>query len=145
MAEPIIPDDGLGGCERPQSFAREADRVRLTPTGLNAYRALVMRWTLNDAQAATLLGVSGGTWRRMKTGVWEGVLTQDQFTRISALLSILDELHNLFGEPMADRWPTLINHGPIFDRRAPVDAMIHGGIPVMLDIRRHVGALRQGL
>lgn len=145
MAVPTISDDGLGGCDWTPAFAGEADRARLTPTGLKAYRALVARWTLSNRRAAALLGVSSGAWRCMKAGSWKGVLTRDQFTRISALLSIFDELHNLFGEPMADRWPTLVNHGELFAHCTPVDTMINGGILVMQEIRRHVGALQQGL
>ena len=44
-----------------------------------------------------------------------------------------------------DRWARLRNRGPLFENRAPVDAMIEGGIPTMLDVRRHVDALRGGL
>jgi hypothetical protein len=46
---------------------------------------------------------------------------------------------------MADRWPKLANKGPIFRHKSPVQAMIEGGIPVMLETRRHVDAVRGGL
>jgi hypothetical protein len=46
---------------------------------------------------------------------------------------------------MADRWPRLANSGPLFENRSPIDAMIDGGIPLMLEVRRYVDALRGGL
>ena len=46
---------------------------------------------------------------------------------------------------MADCWVRLPNTGPLFAGRTPVQAMIDGGIPLMLEVRRHVDALRGGL
>jgi hypothetical protein len=39
----------------------------------------------------------------------------------------------------------LPNRGPLFGGLTPVESMIEGGIPQMLDVRRHVDALRGGL
>jgi hypothetical protein len=39
----------------------------------------------------------------------------------------------------------LPNKGPLFENRTPIETMIEGGIPTMLDVRRHVDALRAGL
>ncbi len=46
---------------------------------------------------------------------------------------------------MADRWPRLRNAGPLFGNLSPVEAMAERGIPGMVEIRRHVDALRGGL
>jgi hypothetical protein len=46
---------------------------------------------------------------------------------------------------MADRWPKLVNRGPIFDRRTPIQAMVEGGIPRMIETRQYIDALRGGL
>jgi hypothetical protein len=64
---------------------------------------------------------------------------------VSALVGIFKGLHLLFADGMADRWPTLPNKGPLFGGHSPVKVMIEGGIPAMLDVRRHVDALRGGL
>ena len=45
---------------------------------------------------------------------------------------------------MADRWPRLPNRGPIFASMTPVEAMIKGGIPRMLETRQYIDALRGG-
>lgn len=128
-----------------QGFAGAADRERLSGTALKAFRRIVEDWRLTSAQAAALLGVSLSTWERMKTEAGDKVLSQDQMTRISALIGIYKGLHLLFADDMAHRWPLLGNTGPLFDRKTPVAAMIEGGIPLMLDVRRYIDAVRGGL
>ncbi|MCL6706177.1 DUF2384 domain-containing protein [Pseudomonas sp. R2.Fl] len=138
---PITPPPPAGRV----GFASESDRERLSKTALKAFRRIVGEWDLTAAQAAALLGVSVSTWERMKPETGGKVLSQDQMTRISALTGIYKGLHLLFADAMADRWPSLENSGPLFDRRSPVAAMIEGGIPLMLDVRRYVDAVRGGL
>ena len=128
-----------------QGFGAESDRDRLSKVALKAYRRLVERWDLTAQQAAALLGVSVSTWERLKPVGRDRHLSQDQMTRISALVGIYKGLHLLFADDMADRWPKLNNSGPLFNRTPPVDAMIAGGIPQMLEVRRYVDAVRGGL
>ena len=128
-----------------QTFAAEADRERLTPTAVKAVRNVVAHWKLKGHEASTLLGVSPSTWDRMNAGKWESSLSQDQLMRVSAIVGVFKGLHLLFADDMADRWVGLRNRGPLFENRTPVEAMIEGGIPAMLDVRRHVDALRGGL
>lgn len=129
----------------PQDFSDEGDRRRLSSTGVKAYLAVAARWRLPAAAAAALLGVSVSTYERIKAQTWDGTLSQDQLTRVSAVVGIHKGLRLLFADDMADRWPNLKNRGPLFHGHAPVEAMVHGGIPQMLDVRRHVDALRGGL
>ena len=128
-----------------QTFAMEADRSRLTAVAIKAVLRLVEAWSCNNAEGAALLGVSASTWDRMKSGKWDGVLGQDQLTRASALIGVFKGLHLLFADSMADRWPKLPNRGPVFDRMTPIQAMITGGIPRMLETRQYIDALRGGL
>lgn len=127
-----------------QTFADEGDRRRLTPAAVKAVLRLVDSWGSGNAEGAALLGVSESTWDRMKAGRWEGVLSQDQLTRASALIGLFKGLHLLFADGMANRWPRLPNRGPIFDHLSPVQAMIEGGIPRMLETRQYIDALRGG-
>lgn len=129
----------------PQSFAGQGDRSRLSGPALTAFRVLAEKWRLNNAEAAALLGVSESTWDRIKRGGWDQPLSQDQLTRASAAIGLYKGLHLLFVDAMADRWPKLANRSAIFRQKSPVDAMIEGGIPVMLETRRHVDAVRGGL
>ena len=128
-----------------QTFAGDEDRQRLTGAAVKAVLRLADAWNTSNAEGAALLGVSESTWDRMKAGRWEGVLSQDQLTRASALIGIFKGLHLLFANDLADRWPGLENRAPVFDRRSPVRAMIEGGIPRMLEIRQYIDALRGGL
>ena len=128
-----------------QTFADESDRKRLTPAALAGMRNLAAEWRLTGRQMADLLATSPSTWDRIASETWDRTLNQDQLTRVSALIGIFKGLHLLFADGMADRWPRLPNSGPLFNGRSPIDAMINGGIPIMLDVRRYVDALRGGL
>lgn len=128
-----------------QDFSAEADRARLSKVALKAYKRLVENWGLTGQQAAALLDVSTSTWERLKQDGKEKHLSQDQLTRISAMIGIYKGLHLLFADDMADRWPRLENKGPLFARMSPIASMIKSGIPQMLEVRRYVDAVRGGL
>lgn len=128
-----------------QTFAEEQDRARLTKAAVKAVLRLAGAWGTNNTEGAALLGVSKSTWDRMKAGTWDETLSQDQLTRASALIGVFKGLHLLFADGMADRWPRLPNRGPVFDRLSPIQAMITGGIPRMLETRQYIDALRGGL
>ena len=128
-----------------QDFASAVDRARLSKVALKAYSRLVGQWRLTGLEAAALLDVSTSTWERLKQEGKDKSLSQDQLTRISALVGIYKGLHLLFADDMADRWPRLDNKGPLFGRLTPIDSMLRGGIPQMLDVRRYVDAVRGGL
>ncbi len=127
-----------------QTFAAESDRTRLSPVAITAFLALCKAWRLQNKDAAELLSVSSSTFDRMKRGE-RMTLSQDQLTRVSALVGIFKGLHLLFADGMADEWPQLSNTGPLFKGMTPVAAMKEGGIPKMLDARRYVDAARGGL
>ena len=128
-----------------QNFSNENDRRRLTTVALKAFRKLTEHWALSNPEAAALLGVSVSTWERIKRNTWDSHLSQDQLTRVSALTGIFKGLHLLFADDMAERWPRLQNKGPLFNRASPIDAMIAGGIPHMIEVRRYIDAVRGGL
>jgi len=127
-----------------QTFSSEQDRARLSTVALKAFIALAQHWKLTNQEAAMLLGVSGSTWDRIKKGS-RPTLNQDQLTRISAVVGVYKGLHLLFADGMADRWPRLQNKGPLFEGSTPIAAMVEGGIPLMLDVRRYVDAVRGGI
>jgi uncharacterized protein (DUF2384 family) len=128
-----------------QTFAGEEDRARLSATALKAFRRVGERWRLSNPESAALLGVSQSTWERAKRGARAEALSQDQLTRVSAVVGVFKALHLLFADDMADRWPRLPNRGPVFDGLSPIEAMITGGIPRMLEVRRYLDAVRGGL
>jgi hypothetical protein len=132
------------GATEPQTFSNEHDRTRLSAVALKAFLALMKAWDLSNAEASALLGVSGSTLDRMKRGS-RPTLSQDQLTRVSALIGVYKGLHLLFADETADEWARRRNSGPLFERETPIGAMIEGGIPRMLEVRRYVDAVRGGL
>ena len=102
-------------------------------------------WKLNAGEIALLAGFSERSWARAKAGSWPGTLSQDQMTRASTLIGIFKGLKLLFSDPLANEWVRLPNRNRLFGGRTPIEAMIAGGIPLLLEVRRHVDALRGGL
>lgn len=147
MASSSAPKSDLSArVARPwQTFASEQDRARLTPAALEAVRNLAQAWGATGDEMAALLGVSPSTWDRIKADAWRRALSQDQLTRASAIIGVFKGLHLLFADAMADRWVRLRNAGPLFANRTPIETMIESGIPGMIEVRRHVDALRGGL
>jgi len=128
------------------NLADAKTRDRLTAAAIEGIARLAEIWRLTSPQICALLGdVSERTWFRMKKGGWPGALSQDTLTRISALVGIFKGLRLLFSEPLSDEWVRLPNKGPLYGGRRPLDAMIEGGIPKMLEVRRHIDALRGGV
>lgn len=120
-------------------------RARLSPTAVDALVRLAVLWRLPNPTASQLFGVTERTWGRMKAGTWGGVLDQDEITRASLVIGIAKGLRLLFSERLADDWPGLPNAQQPFEGRTPVEVMLEGGIPAMIEVRRHVDALRGGL
>jgi len=66
-------------------------------------------------------------------------------TRVSLLLGIYTSLHVLHPDELADSWIARPNTNPIFGHRTPLQAMIDGGIPAMVQLRSLLDGRRGGL
>lgn len=130
---------------RPGAAESRRDDPAVAEVAVKALVRLAGFWKLRNAEAAELAGVSARTFERMKAGRWSGRLSQDQLQRASALVGIYKGLHLFFSDELADRWVRLPNRGPLFGGQRPVDMMVDGGVPAMLEVRDHVDALRGGL
>jgi hypothetical protein len=146
-----VADDLLGGSVVPASTDRipEFDHSvlrnpELRRVAITAYRRLAKYWFLDNAEAAALLGVSPGTWQRIKDDRWTGSFNQDQLTRLSLLVGMFEALHTIFANDMADRWPRLPNKNELFEGKSPIAMMVEDGIPAMLIVLAHVRAIQQG-
>jgi hypothetical protein len=142
-----------GASPAPANLGDAATRARLSPAAIDGMVRLAAIWRLTSAEVCALMGdVSERSWFRMKKARPDGraagrggALSQDTLTRISALVGIFKGLRLLFSEPLCDEWVRLPNTGALYGGRRPIDAMIEGGIPKMLEVRRHIDALRGGL
>ena len=119
------------------------DQVKLV--AVKAYVRLATYWKLTNSIAGKVISVSPRTWARMKNGAWNGSLSQDQLMRLSAVIGLYKALHLYFGDNLADRWVNQPNEGPMFSGRKPIDVMIEGGLPTMMQTRNYVDALRGGM
>ena len=81
----------------------------------------------------------------MRKPDWSGMRSQDQLTRISLLLDIFKGLRLVFSPLLADEWIKLPNRNSVLGGQRPLDKMIEGGIPAMLEVRRLIDGLRGGL
>jgi hypothetical protein len=142
---------GQAPAEKPTSKAipdlgREQTREELSPTAVDAFLTLSDIWRLSTKQSVALLGEgSERTWFRIKAKDWDGTLSQDSLTRVSALVGIYKGLHLLFSEALADDWIRRPNAEEIFSGVSPLEFMIADGIPAMIQTRGYIDALRGGL
>jgi hypothetical protein len=122
-------------------FDNPEDRKRLSPAAAIGARNIIRIWCVLSASAATLIGVSLGTWYRIRRNHWSGSFTQDQMTRVSLLLGIYRGLQIRLGEDLGNRWVTLANNGPLCRGRTPCEFMVAQGILGMWQVRRYVDAI----
>lgn len=101
-------------------------------------------WKLTNDEAAALFDVAPATWGRMKAGTFRGNLDRDKVMRASLIVGIYKGLRLLFNGPLTHGWPKSRNQGAGFNGRTPVEVMIAGGIPAMMETRKHIDALRGG-
>lgn len=140
IARQLAPLDAL----QPDKTLADYDAEKIANVAAKAYARIIDAWALNNTVAAELVAVSPRTWSRMKTGDWAGRLSRDQLMRVSAVTGIYKALNLYFGEAIADKWVTLRNTGPLFGGQEPVEAMIEGGLPAILETRNYIDALRGG-
>ena len=119
------------------------DRKRLTPIVLQTLIRLAQAWNLPEEQGAILLGMTMEDWTQVRAGTWRATLNQDQFLRSSVLIGIHKGLRSTFADTVADNWPRQANVAPLFAGETPVESMIKGGLPQMLDTYLHVEALHR--
>lgn len=120
-------------------------RVQLTPAAVKAMVMLAGKWSLRVRDIGDLMGgLSNSTWHDWKVNPPKE-LSVDQLTRVSLLLGMYAALQALHRGALADEWPSRPNSNPIFGGRTPVQAMIDGGIPAMLQVRSLLDGRRGGL
>ncbi|WP_442625413.1 MbcA/ParS/Xre antitoxin family protein [Parasphingopyxis sp.] len=123
---------------------RTDDGDRLDAVAVKALVRLFGFWKARIADASRLAGVGARTFSRMRAQNWDGVLSEDQRLRASALVGLYKGLHLYFGEELADKWVKMPNDGPLFGGRTPLAYMLEGGLPAILEVRDYVDALRGG-
>ena len=116
----------------------------MAAVALKAFSNVAREWGLGLQEAAALADMSDSTWKRARKQGYAGGLGKDQMLRLSALIGIYKALTLYFSEPIAKRWMTLPNNGPLFNGARPVDSLIKEGLPQFLRVRNYLDALRCG-
>lgn len=112
---------------------------------LKAFGNVMAEWGVSLSEAAALADMSESTWKRARKPGYTGDLTHDQMLRLSAVIGIYKALKLYFSDPLANRWISLPNTGPLFGGARPIDTMIDGGLPQFLAVRSYLDALRGGM
>jgi hypothetical protein len=137
------PDLGLDLTRIPD-LGDPATRKRLSRAAIAAFFRIVDAWRVNNGDAMRLLGgVSHGRYYSLKKA-GRGLLSQDELTRVSLLIGIFKALNILFARKLADRWILLANSNPMFRGSSPLAALIEGGLPAMVQLRRLLDSRRGG-
>jgi uncharacterized protein (DUF2384 family) len=121
-----------------------ADSPSRDAVAIKALARVFAAWRVSGPTAAALAGVSQRTWVRRKAAE-RASLNQDELMRASGLIGLYKALHLYFGDELADKWPKLINNGPLFRGASPVEFMARGGLPAIIAAREYVDALRGGV
>ncbi|WP_117194230.1 MbcA/ParS/Xre antitoxin family protein [Rhizobium terrae] len=127
-----------------EAVQKKHDAERMAAVALKAFGNVMTEWNVPLGEAAALADMSESTWKRARKPGFSGGLTKDQMLRLSAMIGIYKALKLYFGDPIATRWMTLPNSGPLFDGRPPIDTLIEEGLPQFLRVRNYLDALRGG-
>jgi uncharacterized protein (DUF2384 family) len=88
-------------------------------------------------------GTSHGRYYQLKKNR-QGLLSQDELTRISLLTGIFKALNILFSQRLANQWTSRPNSNPMFNNAPPLDLLVRGGVPGMIEVRRLLDHRRGG-
>jgi uncharacterized protein (DUF2384 family) len=143
VARAVLPDIGLD-LRRLPNLADPDVRKRLSLAAIRAFFKIVEHWDLKNEDSMALFGgISNGRYFDLKRGV-KGELTQDELTRISLLIGIFKALNILFSQKLANQWVSRPNSNPIFHNAPPLDLMVRGGVPSLMEVRRFLDSRRGG-
>lgn len=127
-----------------EAAAKDLKAEQVTAVALKAFGNVMSEWGVPLNEAAALADMSESTWKRARKPGFSGGLTKDQMLRLSAVIGIYKALKLYFSDPIAVRWMTLPNNGPLFGGARPVDTLIEEGLPQFLRVRNYLDALRGG-
>ena len=138
-----LPDLGLDVRKIPD-LGDAATRARLSKPAIQAFFAIVEKWKVRNEDAMALLGgVSHGRYYELKKNR-KGLLAQDELTRISLLIGIFKALNILFSQRLANQWASRPNSNAMFHNAPPLEWLMRGGVPGMLEVRRLLDSRRGG-
>lgn len=109
-------------------------------TGLPAVVRMLEAMHVGRADQGRLLGLSPRTVQRALKGELPTRVTPDGLTRMILIVGIYKALHILHEETLASGWLTRPSARVTFGGLTPLECMLRGGIPAMVDVRRMLDA-----
>lgn len=107
---------------------------------LRALPKLFASWDLADEQSSALLSVSKESWERIRSGVNDEYIADDQGQRAGALLGIHAALRTIFVGSRYNDWIQRPNSDLMFSGQSALDFMIAGGLPAIDRVREYLQA-----
>ena len=139
VQQPLPPGSGNFAVDSKDHVGEHiANPYYVAQVATETYALIVEAWKLDDSDARKMLDVNHQTWMQIKNGKWSGLLDQEQLMRVSAVIGLYKALHSCFRSDLADCWIKRPNTGRIFSGRKPVDVLIEGGLPTMLETRHYL-------
>lgn len=112
---------------------------------LRTMPGVAREWGCSDEEMAALLGLGLATYRAWSSDPARAALDREQRERASLLLGIYSALETLFhsGDHQC-RWLHHPNQGALFQGRAPMEHLRHGGLSALRKLRAYLDAEQQG-
>ena len=125
------------------------NRARLSGPGLRPFLNIARVWTLELTEVQQLLGMPAAeefqSWCDLAKSHNPLTLTTDILLRISAVLGIYQSLRIICGsEEEGRQWLQGPSRGNLFNGRSPLELMLSGFEPGLMDVRGYLLAQEQG-
>ena len=125
------------------------NRARVSGAAMRTFLNIARVWELDFAAVRTLLGMPAAVqfqaWYDAARAEEPLTLETDVLMRISAVLGIYQSLRVLYGsERDGLAWLRDANRGNPFNGRAPIELMLSGFDPGLMDVRRYLLAKEHG-
>lgn len=117
----------------------EPDPERVRIVGMRLFQRIADRWSLEDAQRAALLGISGDEYASVCAEP-SATVTPSMLDRISHVLAIYTALHSLLPDPQCDGWIHRANTGPGFGGRPALVRIMSADIGELRAVREYLDA-----
>ncbi|QEL26982.1 DUF2384 domain-containing protein (plasmid) [Bosea sp. F3-2] len=125
------------------------DRARVSGPGMRAFLNIARVWELDFAEVRKLLGMPAAaefqTWYDAARGEEPLTLETDVLLRISAVLGVYQSLRVLYGsEHEGAGWLRGVNRANPFNGKPPMELVLSGFEPGLMDVRRYLLAKEHG-
>lgn len=125
------------------------NRAQVSGPVFRTFLNIVRVWELDLAEARMLLGTPAATecqaWQDAARAEEPLTLEADVLLRISAVIGIYQSLRLLYGaDDQGVGWLRGINRGKPFNGKAPMELMLSGFAPGLMDVRGYLLAQQHG-